>query len=79
MTYFNIAVFFVLGLLFIRCVFFNKNPSLKESFIPAITRTQNKLSRNVRQTKETISEKYDELIRKTKRSFRQTGIPEYFK
>ena len=33
----------------------------------------------IRQTKETISEKYDELIRKTKRSFRQTGIPGYFK
>ena len=79
MTYLVNAVFFVLGLLILKCALLNNNDSLKESFIPAITRTQNKLSRNMRRTKETISEKYDELIRKTNRSFRQTGIPGYFK
>ena len=52
----------------------------RESFIPMITRAQNRVSRNIRLTSDTVTEKFNGFVRKAKKTaFRTSGIGPYLK
>ena len=59
---------------------FASTVKVQESFIPAVTRTQNRISRNIRLSKDNATNSFNEFYRKAKRGLlNKTGILNYLK
>ena len=59
---------------------FASTMKVQESFIPAVTRTQNRISRNIRLSKDNATNSFNEFYRKAKRGLlNKTGISNYLK
>ena len=71
---------FVLICLFVVIKNYTEDVSSRESFIPMINRAQNRASRNIRLTTETIREKFNNFLKKTKKTVvKASGIAPYLK
>ena len=67
-------------LLYTLTIHYIRNVSSRESFIPMITRAQNRASRNIRLTTETVTDKFNGFVRKAKKAvFHASGIAPYLK
>jgi len=64
---------FVIVILGIMCSLqYIKHNCVQESFVPAINRTQNKISRNIRVTKDALKDQVGSIFRNTKRFIKRT-------